>query len=241
MLDKQATGNEPAYKVFGEIGNVKMRIVFFRIAQAGLVACIAVFAIALREYWQDGGQDIDRTVAILWWLERASIGLVITLFMYLALLKWPAKPARNNVPKVERRDFLGMWLDLPLHERVYNRAYEKSKVGEPVSFAEDVTLKAYSLHIYVDGDGMDNGIGNMDPERARFALRSLRVLGLESLATELDRFITYFEVTGQREQSPEETAAYFQFCDRTREKIRTLGFDDIPKTLDKYLLENGEH
>ena len=119
------------------------------------------------------------------------------------------------------------------HEQVHNRAVQKAANPSSWSTEEMVTYRAYSLHSYIECDGLDGGIANLEPGVARLSLPALKTLGLTELADELARFLDYFEWVEC--ETPEQTDAHFAFCDQTLRKLEELGLNDIPRILEAHL------
>lgn len=118
---------------------------------------------------------------------------------------------------------------MQLHKQVHNRALQKASDPNSWSTEEMVTYRAYSLQVYIECDGLDGGLANLEPGVARLSLPVLRTLGLNGLADELGKFLDYFE------WAECETEAHFAFCDETQTKLESLGLNDIPDILEAYL------
>jgi len=134
--------------------------------------------------------------------------------------------------------------DLPVHERVYNAAYDKVSRDVELSEWEEVTFNCFATHMYLDADGLDTGLGNFDHSRARAALPSLKEIGLDEVTYVLESYITLSEdmMYGRREmaeftyQDKEAgTVAFLSYSDDVYDELVALGFDEIPDRLDSYL------
>ncbi len=196
------------------------------------IAAGLVLVIALVEFipkWFVMGFDNPKTQASWEWVRPAFWVLVFGAIL--------AGVLRERSPEMITEQSENDATDLlPLHEAVYNRAYAKSSDGESLTEQELVTLNAYALYIYIDGDGMDNGIGNMGADCARLALPALRTLGLDELAHELEVFINNQDslLYIDEEERPQ-IDAYFEYCETVKLRLDAFGFESIPARLYEYL------
>ncbi|WP_460272578.1 hypothetical protein [Celeribacter sp. ULVN23_4] len=125
----------------------------------------------------------------------------------------------------------------PLHVQVHQQVYEILRQDPNADLPEraGVCFQAYTLYLYLVNDGIDAGIGNMEPDKLRELLPALKPLGLSEAAREIEAFIEVYEEIERLDAVDEALGEEYQATARELDRRLYPVLREIPERLEQYL------
>ncbi|MCA0042425.1 hypothetical protein [Celeribacter litoreus] len=150
---------------------------------------------------------------------------VAMMFIGFSLIIWSARRLLTKSKKT------------PLHVQLYERVAEIKRSGEDAEVPEEaeVCYGAYRLYLYLLDDGLDKGIGNMEPENVLAALPALYPLGLQEAAQKIEGFVAIYEDIEQLSDVDENLGEDYQRTATELDRRLYPLLREIPERLERYL------